>query len=57
MLIQEKMSHPETLLTLYVASDEELYALQPQLRRRQLPVIRAGGHPALSAAAVLTVLV
>jgi hypothetical protein len=31
MLMQEKISAPDTLLKLYVAIDEELKALQPQL--------------------------
>lgn len=34
MLIQEKISAPDTLLKLYVAIDEDLKGLQPQLRAK-----------------------
>src|SRR5215210_3598984 len=57
MLIQEKIGGPEALLKLYVAIDEDLKALQPQLHARQLPRDPRGGTPTLSAAEVLTILV
>jgi hypothetical protein len=57
MLIQEKISAPDTLLKLYGALDEELTALRPQLRAKQLPRDPRGGTPTLSAAEVLTILV
>ena len=57
MLIQAKISGPETLLKLYVAIDEDLKALQPQLQARQLPRDPRGGVPTLSAAEGLTLLV
>ena len=57
MLIQAKINAPDTLLKLYVAIDEDLKALQPQLYAKQLPRDPRGGHPLLSAAEVLTVLV
>jgi len=57
MLIQEKISAPDTLLKLYVAIDEDLKALYPQLQSRQLPRDPRGGMPMLSAAEVLTILV
>src|SRR5262245_54973799 len=57
MLRQEKISAPDTLLKLSVASDEDLKALPPQLRARQLPRAPRGGTPTLSAAEVLTLLV
>src|SRR5215213_87087 len=57
MLSQEKISGADTLLKLYVAIDEELKALQPQLRAKQLPRDPRGGTPELSAAAVVTILV
>jgi len=44
MLIQVKRSSADTLLKLSIAIDEDLKALHPQLRGRQLPRIRAGGH-------------
>ena len=37
MLIQEKISGSDTLLKLSIAIDEDLKALHPQLRGRQLP--------------------
>jgi hypothetical protein len=52
MLIQEKISGPETLLKLYVTIDDDLSAFQPHLQRRQLPRDSRGGTPTLSAAAV-----
>jgi hypothetical protein len=57
MLIQEKISAPDTLLKLYVAIDEDLKVLQPQLRTKQLPRDPRGSTPMLSAAEVLTILV
>jgi hypothetical protein len=43
MLMQEKMSGPDTLFKLYVATDEDLNVLQSQLRTQQLPVDQRGG--------------
>jgi hypothetical protein len=57
MLIQEKISAPDTLLKLYVAIDEELKALQPHLQAKQLLLDPRGGHPTLNAAEVLTIVV
>jgi hypothetical protein len=57
MLIPEKISGPDTLLKLYVAIDEDLKALRPQLQRKHLPRDPRGGTPMLSAAEVLTILV
>jgi len=57
MLIQEKISAPDTLLKLYVAIDEELKGLQPQLQTKHFPRSPRGGTPMLSAAEVLTILV
>jgi IS5 family transposase len=57
MLIQEKISGSDTLLKLYIAIDEDLKALQPQLQAKQLPRDPRGGTPTLSAAEVLTILV
>jgi IS5 family transposase len=57
MLIQEKISAPETLLKLYVAIDEDLKALRPQLQTKQLPRDPRGSTPSLSAAEVVTILV
>ena len=54
MLIQEQRSGSETLLKLYIAIDEDLKALQPQLRAKHLPRDPRGGSPTLSAAEVLT---
>ena len=56
MLIQEKISAADTLLELYVEVDEDLKALQPQLRTERLPCDPRGGRPILSAAEVLTIL-
>ena len=56
MLMQEKMSGPDTLFKLYVATDEDLNVLQSQLRTQQLPVDQRGRSPLLSAAEVLTML-
>ena len=57
MLRQEKITTPDTLLKLYVAIDEDLEALHPQLRAKPLPRDPRGGTPLLSAAEVLTILV
>jgi Transposase DDE domain len=57
MLIQEKISGPETLLKLYVVIDDDLKALQPQMQAKQLPRDPRGGTPMLSAAEGLTILV
>ena len=56
MLIQEKISAPDMLLKLYIAIDEDLKVLQPQLQARQLPRDPRGGTPTLSASEVLTLL-
>jgi len=37
MLTPEKRSAPETVLKLYVASEEDLTALQPNLQPKHLP--------------------
>jgi hypothetical protein len=57
MLIQEQISAPDMLLKLYIAIDEDLKVLQPQLQARQLPRDPRGGTPTLSASEVLTLLV
>ena len=57
MLIQEKISGSDTLLKLYIAIDDDLKALRPQLQAKQLPRDPRGGTPTLSAAEVLTILV
>jgi DDE family transposase len=57
MLIQEKRSGPESLLKLYVAIDEDLKVLQPQLQTNHLPRDPRGGTPLLSAAEVLPILI
>lgn len=57
MLIQERISAPDTLLKLYVAIDEDLKILQPQLQAKQFPRDPRGGTPMLSAPEVLTILV
>jgi hypothetical protein len=57
MLIQEKISGPDTRLKLYVALDEDRKALRPQLRAKHLPRDPRGGHPMLSAAEVLAILI
>jgi hypothetical protein len=55
-LIPEQISSPDTLLKLYIAIDEDLEALQRQLRANQLPR-HPRGALTLSAAEVLTLLV
>ena len=57
LLRQEKINTPDTLLKLYVAIDEDLTGLQPQLRAQHLPRDPRGGTPVLSAAEVLTIVV
>ena len=57
MLMQEKISGADTLLKLYVAIDEDLKGLQPQLQAKHLPRDPRGGTPLLSAAEVFTILV
>jgi hypothetical protein len=57
MLIQEKISGPDTLLTLYVAIDNDLKALPPQFQAKLLPRAPRGGTPVLRAAEVLTIVV
>jgi Transposase DDE domain len=57
MLIQAKISGSDSLLKLYVAMDEDLKALRPQLRAKQLPRDPRGGTPTLRAAEVLTILI
>jgi hypothetical protein len=57
MLIQAKRSGSDTLLTPYVAIDEDRKAWQTQLRAKHLPRDPRGGTPSLSAAAVLTIIV
>jgi hypothetical protein len=59
----ENYAHPrgisasDSLLKLYVAIDEDLKALRPQLRTKQLPRDPRGSTPSLSAAEVLTIVV
>jgi hypothetical protein len=55
MLIQAKISAPDTLLMLYVAIDEDLKALEPPLRATEL-ARDPRGEVRLSAAEVLTLL-
>lgn len=57
MLIQEKISGSESLLKLYVAIDEDLKVLKPQLQAKHLPRDPRGGTSILSAAEVLTIMV
>ena len=57
MLIRAKISASDSLLKLYVAIDEDLKALRPQLQTKQLPRDSRGSTPSLSAAEVLTILV
>jgi hypothetical protein len=57
MLIQEKISGSDTLLKLYVAIDEDLKALPPQLQSNLLPRDPRGGTPTWSAAEVVTMIV
>jgi DDE family transposase len=57
MLMQEKINTPDTLLKLYVAIDDDLKALQPQLQAKHLPRDPRGGLPTLTAAEALTILV
>jgi hypothetical protein len=57
MLLQEKISAPDTLLKLYVALDEALKAVRSQLQAKHLPRDPRGGTPLLRAAEVLTIVV
>jgi hypothetical protein len=57
MLIQAKVSAPDTLLKLYVAIDEDLKALPPYLQAKQFLRDPLRGTPALTAAEVFTILV
>lgn len=57
MLSQEKISGPDTLLKLSVASDDDRKARQPQLQTQYLPRDPRGGTPTLGAAEILTILV
>ena len=57
MLRQEKINGSDTLLKLYVAIDEDLKMLRPQLDAKHLPRDPRGGPPTLSAAEVRTILV
>ena len=45
MLPQEKRSGSDTLLKLFLAIDEDLKALRPQLQAKQLPHDPRGGTP------------
>jgi len=45
ILIQAKISGPDTLLKLYVAIDEDLTALQPSYVPNLFPAVRVEGHP------------
>jgi hypothetical protein len=57
MLIQERISGPDTLLKLYAAIDDGLKTVQRRVDTKQLPRDPCGGRPELSAAEVLTMLV
>ena len=57
MLIQERISGPDTLLKLSVAIDDGLKRVQRHLGARQFPRDPRGGRPELSAAEMLTMLV
>jgi len=57
MLIQERVSGPDVLLKLFVTIDDWLQHLHARLAPKQLPRDARGGHPQLSAAEVLTLLV
>src|SRR5262245_49368009 len=57
MLIQERISGPDTLLKLYAAIDDGLKGVQSPLGTKQFPRDPRGGRPELSAAEVLTMLV
>ena len=57
MLIQAKISGPDTLLKLYVAIDEDLKAFHSHLQATHLPCDPRGGTPTLNAAEVWPFLV
>jgi len=57
MLIQERISGPDTLLKLYATIDDGLKLIQGHLGTKQLPRDARGSISALSAAEVLTMLV
>lgn len=57
MLIQERVNAPDILLKLFVTIDDLLRRIQPQLDVKPLPRAPRGGHPQLSAAEVVTMLV
>lgn len=57
MLIQERINTPDRLLKIYVAIEEELKVLRPQLQAKYFPRDPRGGSPSLSAAEVLTILI
>src|SRR5215813_11802570 len=57
MLIQARISGPDTLLKLYVTIDDGLTTVQKQLSAKHLPRDPRGGRPELSAAEVLPILV
>jgi len=57
MLMQERVSGPDVLLKLFVTIDDLLKRLQASLAPQYLPRAPRGGHPQLSAAEVLTILV
>ena len=56
MLMQEKISGPDTLFKHHVVTDEDLNVVQSQLRAQQMSVDQRGVSPLLSAAEVLTML-
>jgi hypothetical protein len=45
MLIQERISGPDTLLKLFMAIDDGVKAVQSHLSARYLPRVSRGGHP------------
>jgi Transposase DDE domain len=57
MLIQERVSGPDSLLKLYVTIDDLLQQMHQGLRPKHLPRDPRGGQPQLSAAEVVTMLV
>src|SRR5262249_20939519 len=57
MLIQERISGPDTLLKLYATIDDGLKTVQSHLVTKQFPRDPRGGRSELSAAEVLTMLI
>jgi hypothetical protein len=57
MLIQERVSGPDSLLKLFVRIDDLLQQVQRGLVPKHLPRDPRGGHVQLSAAEVVTMLV